>query len=185
MQAPTGYNEGPPRRRTSPWIWVVVVIVVLCGCGGLGGIAILFPVFLQARTAAIRTQCVVNTKQIAMAQLMYSSDNNDRWAPSAKWLDLTQKYASSERNFTCPAVRRQRLEYGYAMNAALGGKKQAAPADLGKTIVTYETATLSRNAAGDPKAEANPNRHGNGRTESYDDGHAAWIKGAPTSSGSR
>ncbi|AIE83628.1 prepilin-type N-terminal cleavage/methylation domain-containing protein [Fimbriimonas ginsengisoli] len=48
---------------------VIAIIAILA--------AILFPVFAQAKEAAKKTQCVSNTKQTALAGLMYAGDADD------------------------------------------------------------------------------------------------------------
>src|SRR5262245_61421219 len=48
---------------------VIAIIAILA--------AILFPVFAQAKDAAKKTQCVSNTKQTALAALMYAGDYDD------------------------------------------------------------------------------------------------------------
>jgi prepilin-type N-terminal cleavage/methylation domain-containing protein/prepilin-type processing-associated H-X9-DG protein len=48
---------------------VIAIIAILA--------AILFPVFAQAKAAAKHTTCVSNVKQMGMAMVMYSTDNDD------------------------------------------------------------------------------------------------------------
>ncbi|HMS55647.1 MAG TPA: prepilin-type N-terminal cleavage/methylation domain-containing protein [Fimbriimonadaceae bacterium] len=48
---------------------VIAIIAILA--------AILFPVFAQAKEAAKKTQCVSNTKQAALAAMMYANDTDD------------------------------------------------------------------------------------------------------------
>jgi len=48
---------------------VIAIIAILA--------SILFPVFAQAKDAAKKTQCVSNTKQLALAALMYAGDFED------------------------------------------------------------------------------------------------------------
>lgn len=50
---------------------VIAIIAILA--------AILFPVFAQAKTSAKKTVGVSNTKQIATAMLLYTSDNDDQY----------------------------------------------------------------------------------------------------------
>lgn len=53
---------------------VIAIIAILA--------AILFPVFAQAKAAAKKTVCLSNTKEIALADIMYGSDNDDFVVPS-------------------------------------------------------------------------------------------------------
>ena len=54
---------------------VIAIIAILA--------AILFPVFAQAKAAAKGTASLSNTKQLALAQLMYAADHDDFFSPSA------------------------------------------------------------------------------------------------------
>ncbi|MFN3683363.1 MAG: type II secretion system protein, partial [Fimbriimonadaceae bacterium] len=54
---------------------VIAIIAILA--------AILFPVFAQAKLAAKKTAVLSNAKQLGLAQLMYSADNDDVFSPVA------------------------------------------------------------------------------------------------------
>src|SRR5687768_9671457 len=59
-------------RRAFTLIELLVVIAIIAILA-----AILFPVFAQAKEAAKKTHCVSNTKQVALAALMYAGDYED------------------------------------------------------------------------------------------------------------
>ncbi len=59
-------------RRAFTLIELLVVIAIIAILA-----AILFPVFAQAKEAAKKTQCVSNTKQTALAAIMYAGDFDD------------------------------------------------------------------------------------------------------------
>lgn len=59
-------------RRAFTLIELLVVIAIIAILA-----AILFPVFAQAKEAAKKTQCVSNTKQTALAAIMYAGDTDD------------------------------------------------------------------------------------------------------------
>lgn len=194
MQSGDGYRDGPPRRKSGlHWAWILVGVFLICGCGGIGLLgAILFPVFAQARMKGQQTRCLSNVKQIGIATVMYANDFDDRLPPGATWMDATEKYAEYPRIFACPAVSRPGLltprvggKYGYAVNTSLSGKTAKSIKDPGKVIWVFESSDLARNATGDPSTSPAPNRHGPGRTEGYADGHAAFVKSASSTSGSR
>jgi prepilin-type N-terminal cleavage/methylation domain-containing protein/prepilin-type processing-associated H-X9-DG protein len=67
------------RRRSSAFtlIELLVVIAIIAILA-----AILFPVFAQAREKARQTSCLSNTKQLALAHLMYMQDYDERIASS-------------------------------------------------------------------------------------------------------
>lgn len=83
---------------------VIAIIAILA--------AILFPVFAQARTAAKKTQDLSNLRQIGIAFLMYSTDNDDRLplttftggvrTPKNSWVIQTQPYVKSFGFFRSP-----------------------------------------------------------------------------------
>jgi prepilin-type N-terminal cleavage/methylation domain-containing protein len=60
------------KRRAFTLIELLVVIAIIAILA-----AILFPVFAQAKEAAKKTQCVSNTKQTALAAIMYATDYDD------------------------------------------------------------------------------------------------------------
>ena len=59
-------------RKAFTLIELLVVIAIIAILA-----AILFPVFAQAKEAAKKTTCVSNTKQTALAAMMYANDNDD------------------------------------------------------------------------------------------------------------
>jgi len=60
------------KRNAFTLIELLVVIAIIAILA-----AILFPVFAQAKEAAKKTACLSNTKQLVLAQVMYSVDNDD------------------------------------------------------------------------------------------------------------
>ncbi|RYG48783.1 prepilin-type N-terminal cleavage/methylation domain-containing protein [bacterium] len=63
-------------RRAFTMIELLVVVVIL----GLLA-ALIFPVFAQARSAAQKATCLSNSREIALASVMYMEDHNDRLFP--------------------------------------------------------------------------------------------------------
>jgi hypothetical protein len=170
------HYQQPAQRKRLTWVWVLVGVLLVCGLGGVGIIgAILFPVFAQAKQAAIRTSCMVNLKQISQAQLLYSADADGRFPDAARWIDQSEAYNEYERSFTCPAVKSQGRQFGYAFNAAVSKKKAADLKDR-REVLLYESGNLQRNASGDPSKEPPTNRHLRGRTESYCDGSVKFVR---------
>src|SRR5215475_12255888 len=62
-------------RHTRTAFTLIELLVVIAIIAILA--AILFPVFAQAKEAAKKTHCVSNTKQTALAAIMYSTDYDD------------------------------------------------------------------------------------------------------------
>jgi prepilin-type N-terminal cleavage/methylation domain-containing protein len=70
---------------------VIAIIAILA--------AILFPVFAQAREKARATTCLSNEKQIGLAALMYTQDNDETypwaWGLGGNWVSLIDPYIKS------------------------------------------------------------------------------------------
>ncbi len=111
---------------------VIAIISVLA--------AILFPVFAQAKSAAHRTACASNLKQLGLAWQLYSDDNEGGACPSYypseggefAWdfrqgvqPGLLHPYSKEPRLAKCPSFKGRswgRLHTGYAYNATyIGG----------------------------------------------------------------
>jgi prepilin-type N-terminal cleavage/methylation domain-containing protein/prepilin-type processing-associated H-X9-DG protein len=99
---------------------VIAIIAILA--------AILFPVFAQAKAAALKTSCLSNVRQLGMAFLMYENDNDDHYPdrrdlktalpggyrpwkdwppvdPRAAWAeDIFAPYVKNSTIWSCPAV---------------------------------------------------------------------------------
>jgi prepilin-type N-terminal cleavage/methylation domain-containing protein/prepilin-type processing-associated H-X9-DG protein len=81
---------------------VIAIIAILA--------AILFPVFAKAREKARQTSCLSNIKQLDLAMLQYTSDNNetypalDNWmvSPGTIWASEIYPYVKSTGVYVCP-----------------------------------------------------------------------------------
>ena len=117
FQARTSHPT-PNHAFTLIELLVVIAIIAILA-------AILFPVFGQARAKARQASCLSNLKQISLALLQYSQDNdeamcnhyykdpNSAWAGGAsrpdgdtvinyKWMDAIQPYVKNAQIFNCP-----------------------------------------------------------------------------------
>ena len=104
-----------PQRRGFTLIELLVVIAIIAILA-----AILFPVFQKVRENARKTACLSNEKQLGLALLQYSQDNNEllvsSWFGNAgytesdsrpgstryKWMDAIYPYVKSVDVFHCP-----------------------------------------------------------------------------------
>ena len=107
------------RRTGFTLIELLVVIAIIAILA-----AILFPVFMSAKVAAGRSQCLNNCKQIATGLSMYKDDNQGCWMACywqgdsssanydpvylhAFWMRLLIPYVKSKRVYTCPAAAKE------------------------------------------------------------------------------
>ncbi len=94
---------------------VIAIIAILA--------AILFPVLAQAREAAKKTTCLMNLKQVGLATVMYTHDQNDShpaWAALSPPINggntsfvspdiQVMPYVKNDRIWTCPSDSAKRL----------------------------------------------------------------------------
>lgn len=127
---------------------VIAIIAILA--------AILFPVFVQAKEAAKKTQCMSNLRQIGVASLMYASDYDDQFVgtelgddPEYFWGDMLSPYQKGDGILSCPdtdarlvysdaepgfpkGVTRE-WSYNYAINDIKNAEGQSAGAAFAST----------------------------------------------------
>lgn len=93
------------QRRAFTLIELLVVIAIIAILA-----AILFPVFAQAKVAAKKASSISNSKQTALAQLMYTNDYDDtftwaqpgNWEWAQTWLINVQPYIKTFQIFISP-----------------------------------------------------------------------------------
>ncbi len=123
------------RRTGFTLIELLVVIAIIAILA-----AILFPVFARARAKAQQNNCLSNVKQLALAAIMYSTDNDQRsvlmgsyslyasgpwvvlpgFSPSycqggIAWPQLLQPYIKNVQIYSCPSQADS--AYDYMINA--------------------------------------------------------------------
>jgi prepilin-type N-terminal cleavage/methylation domain-containing protein/prepilin-type processing-associated H-X9-DG protein len=81
---------------------VIAIIAILA--------AILFPVFETAREKANQTTCASNEKQLGLAFMQYSQDNDEKWPVGSQtygegWAGQIYPYVKSTGAFKCPDDR--------------------------------------------------------------------------------
>ncbi len=126
MSTPPVVN--PPKKSGMPlWGWGLIGCAVMVPCILA---AILFPVFSSARDAAQRSASISSIKEIGLAAIIYSGDNDDRFPPSADWEEFLLPYVGSEAPYTDPnAQPKFKNKRGYAMNGGASGFKSSDLAD--------------------------------------------------------
>lgn len=94
------------QRRVQTWVIVGVVLdATLLGCLVFGVImvAIMLPVFTQAREKARIATCMSNQHQIALALQMYAADN-DVLPEASQWTDKVKPYLRNDYILACPSA---------------------------------------------------------------------------------
>jgi prepilin-type N-terminal cleavage/methylation domain-containing protein/prepilin-type processing-associated H-X9-DG protein len=98
------------RRDGFTQIELLVVIAIIAILA-----AILFPIFLSAKSRANQAACMSNVRQLAMAYSRYCDDHDGRLCPYAQpipgrwttqwryWIENIMPYVKNEAVFTCPA----------------------------------------------------------------------------------
>lgn len=179
MQPPSNWQSPyqQPKKNTN-WIVIIALIVVvgICMMGVLA--ALLFPVFAQAKKAALATGCMANARQASLGLLMYSADFDDRLPPAASWMDGAGTYMKTETIFHCTAVRTPE-GFGFAYNEALSGKKFAGMKNTAKIPFVFDSTLLGRNAASGMETLPTPGRHyrrGPSNTMAFCDGHTLSLR---------
>jgi prepilin-type N-terminal cleavage/methylation domain-containing protein/prepilin-type processing-associated H-X9-DG protein len=94
-----------PRKRSAFTLIELLVVIAIIAILA----AILFPVFAQAREKARQTSCLSNTKQLALAHLMYAQDYDERLVTSwsqgfpGDFSYYTQPYIKNTKILFCPS----------------------------------------------------------------------------------
>jgi len=137
------------------------------------------PVLLNpgAREMTRHGSCISNLVQLERATLMYAQDNDGVLPPARGWCDLTCPHVNDKQVYVCPEAFR--AVGGYAMNDALSGRDLSAVPAPEATACLFDSAT-GWNMHGGPSLVAN--RHFDGATFGFADGHVKWVgPGSPSS----
>jgi GYF domain 2/Protein of unknown function (DUF1559) len=152
---------GRAKSKMPGWVIALIVLGVVMGLLALLAVpmAMLLPALSQAKGKARSIMCMNNMKQLALALVLYTDDNNGKFPPGNEWCDKINRYVGSPKVFQCPAQENQRC--GYAFNRNLTDKKQnEIPRD---TVLLFESDAGWNKASG---PELLISRHG-GRPKTY------------------
>ncbi|MCH8979317.1 MAG: hypothetical protein IH945_08770 [Armatimonadetes bacterium] len=137
-------------------------------------VALLFPVFAQHRNG--RDPALSNIKQLALGNLMYAADNDDRLPVAERWMDVLVPHLNGEQLFVDPDLKdRQEDEYGYAFFRPLSGASIGAVVEPGTVPLLFQSSLLHRNATSDLTTRP---KTSNGRrlNVAFLDGHAKYMQ---------
>ncbi len=173
-------NPRNPARRGLTLARAALALSV--GCGGLALVGLFFIPMLRTHEAALKTQCLVNVKDVATALNMYVADW-DRFPAADHWTDLAQDYLRSSRSLAardslrCPDAAG---DCAYAYNASLALQPSSAIADPSRTIALFES-DGGWNAHGGRELLTDFPRHMGGDNIGLSDGYARWfLRAKPT-----
>lgn len=124
-----------------------------------------------------KTGCAENLRKLHNAIMMYASDWDDTLPPAGRWMTVLttgEERKAQDGILHCPqAGKLGTAQYGYAMNAALSGKKwrQIDQKEHARTPLIYDSSDLGINAHYDFTSLPNPGRHSGHNNILYLDGH--------------
>jgi prepilin-type processing-associated H-X9-DG protein len=136
------------------------------------------------KESARKTTCLSNTKQIALAMVMYANDYDSRFPLASAWMDSLTSEVKNEHIFHCPALpntwslsddQLAKAPYGYAMNRFLAGVNSEKLTEPEKMPLVYESKDLSRSVTGYLTDLPVPGRHNGSNNFAMADGHAKSI----------
>ncbi len=189
-------NNQKSRRTGFTLIELLTVILIIALL-----VAILLPVFSQAREKAKQAHCISNLKQLGQIMQMYAADYDDYILPfnvtynnadqmaypmrGTPWWTLTMPYAATVANklVFCP---RRSFRYGMNLNLFVDGKKYRTLADTAR-MGTLEGKMVyiicSARGAGICLCNYYPDgfygaykEHNNGHNVLFLDGHVQWLR---------
>ena len=112
----------PSAQKGFTLIELLVVIAIIAILA-----AILFPVFAKVREKARQISCLSNMKQLALGEVQYNQDYDEKYAPGANpnglgngWAGQIYPYVKSVNVFTCPDDSSAYLHAGGTNKVAQG-----------------------------------------------------------------
>ncbi|MCC7228941.1 MAG: hypothetical protein IT203_01005 [Fimbriimonadaceae bacterium] len=109
-------------------------------------------------------------KQLALGQIMYASDNDERFPIAGKWADLIYPYTKTQEILKCPDAK---TPQSYAMNEALSSNSMERLSSPNQTVLLFEADAYLSNASGG--REWFVRRHHDTGSVAFTDGHAKRV----------
>jgi hypothetical protein len=151
-----------------------LLVRIACGLFALlllWGYGVMFRGEVLSYKAQASMTCLSNTKQITLAILMYTDDNDERLPLANSWVDATTSYTKNGRIYQCPADFSE-ARSSYAFNANLSGKKLGDIKDPDKVVLIFETDNPGPNPSGGKADFPAQGRHPYSVPVGFVDGHA-------------
>ena len=171
---PSDYPR-PDAAKPKPAPASPLQIIYLVGVAVLA-VMIVYDYVRSAPPLSLQSNCLAKVKLMTSACLEYAIDNDDNLPTASRWMDLTQGYGHGRTlTFHDPKVPTSK-GYGYAFRAVASRRKITSLTHPAKYVLVFDSAILSRNAAGEPASAPEPGRHGGTNNFGFLDGHAESIK---------
>ncbi len=124
------------RSQWREWLVLASVLGILY--------AIVAPILKGVKEAS-RPACLSHAKKQGVTLLMYCQDYDEKFPVASKWIDaVAYPQGEAREDFQCTKVTKK--EYGYAFYSLLSEKQQDTLANIEKTVMTFESQNLARNA---------------------------------------
>lgn len=163
-EIPATPPEPAPRQKNLVLVVIFSILGFLALCIVPILAAILFPVFAQARLAAQKTASLSNTKQLALATLMYAAENDDTLPAGEDWSDRITPYLKDPLVWNAPAAGgdASKPRYDYAMLAIVAGRDLNTFQNPSLDVMLFESGQAQRNQTGGYELLPDPPRYGSG-----------------------
>jgi len=152
-------------RRGFTLIELLVVIAIIAILA-----AILFPVFAKAREKARQSSCLSNMKQLALANLQYAQDYDEKTLPYSTlpsggglmWFVIVQPYIKNTQILVCPSQSittkwgTADISYGLTRSTGCLGESGEQGVALGRIAQPAETYCMMDTRAHDNESECFP-----------------------------
>jgi prepilin-type processing-associated H-X9-DG protein len=170
MNFETSTRRPVPGRERRFWL----NLTLGCACLAFLAAFLFFPI-TAGEIPRYGPICMSNLKQLALADLAYQADYDDRLPDSQFWMDRLVPYAKNEDLYHCPDVKKTNPKaYGYAMNYELSRRRGNDVAKPEIAPLVFDSVLLVRNATSGFYGFPDPPRH-SGNNVAYLDGHVERI----------
>jgi prepilin-type processing-associated H-X9-DG protein len=122
--------------------------------------------------------CPEHLQKLYRATLEYASSWDDTLPPADRWMTALNDPVErkvEEEDLRCPNVAKSGPKYGYAMNAAVGGKKLSDLQDRAGTPLFYDSTDLAKDAHDNVESVPKPGRHAGSNNILYLDGQVKTV----------
>ena len=138
-------------------------------------VAITLPAFTSARDQARKMAFMNNMKQLSVATMVYTTEQDGRLPPPNEWPEKLEKYLGMPAEEAARAPSDPEAGRAVAMNAALGGLPIDAVPSATRTVLFFECRPGSPPAGGPELLPPEP-RYRGGYVIAFCDGHIEAVQ---------